>query len=91
MGHPRAPPYSVLLQVGFTKLLRSPEELVRSYRTFSPLPHEKTFRSFRKAVYFLWHYPSRHRDSALRSTLPFGARTFLTHPKTRAIVWPALT
>jgi hypothetical protein len=24
--------------VGFTKLLQSPEELVRSYRTFSPLP-----------------------------------------------------
>ncbi len=30
--------YLVLHQVGFTKLLRSPEELVRSYRTISPLP-----------------------------------------------------
>ena len=30
--------YLVLHQVGFTKLLRSPGELVRSYRTISPLP-----------------------------------------------------
>jgi len=37
-GHPQTLPYSVLLQVGFTKLPRSPGELVRSYRTFSPLP-----------------------------------------------------
>jgi hypothetical protein len=29
------------------------------------------------AVYFLLHFPSRHRDSALRSTLPCGVRTFL--------------
>ena len=29
------------------------------------------------AVCFLWHYPSRRQDSALRSTLPYGARTFL--------------
>ena len=30
--------YLVLHRVGFTKLLRSPGGLVRSYRTFSPLP-----------------------------------------------------
>jgi len=30
--------YLVLHRVGFTKLPRSPGELVRSYRTFSPLP-----------------------------------------------------
>jgi hypothetical protein len=32
---------------------------------------------FQWAVSFLWHFPSCHRDSALRSTLPCGARTFL--------------
>ena len=37
-GHPQTLLYLVLHRVGFTKLLRSPEELVRSYRTFSPLP-----------------------------------------------------
>ena len=42
---------------------------VSSYLAFSPLPN--------RAVCFLWHFPSRHRDSALRSTLPCGARTFL--------------
>lgn len=42
-GHSQTPLYLVLHRVGFTKLLRSPEELVRSYRTFSPLPCAKTF------------------------------------------------
>lgn len=28
-------------------------------------------------VYFLLHFPSRYRDSALRSTVSCGARTFL--------------
>ena len=37
-GHPQSPPYLVLHRVGFTKLHRSPGELVRSYRTVSPLP-----------------------------------------------------
>ena len=37
-GHPQALPYLVLHRMGFTKLPRSPGELVRSYRTFSPLP-----------------------------------------------------
>src|SRR5215831_1563292 len=32
------PLYLVLLQVGFTELPMSPLELVRSYRTVSPLP-----------------------------------------------------
>jgi len=30
------------------------------------------------AVSFLWHFPSRHRDWALPSTLSCGARTFLS-------------
>ena len=45
--------------------------LVRSYRTFSPLP------ALRRAVYFLCHFPSACAAFALRSVLPCGARTFL--------------
>jgi hypothetical protein len=37
-GSPQAIPYLVLHRMGFTKLPRSPGELVRSYRTISPLP-----------------------------------------------------
>ena len=37
-GRSQTLPYLVLHRVGFTKLPRSPGELVRSYRTFSPLP-----------------------------------------------------
>lgn len=74
-GPPVASLYLVLHQVGFTQLLRSPEELVRSYRTISPLPRRS------KAVYFLLHLPSRYRDSTLWSTLPYGVRTFLPSRK----------
>ena len=41
-GYPLSLPYLVLHQVGFAKLPRSPGELVRSYRTVSPLPDTKT-------------------------------------------------
>jgi len=44
---------------------------------FHPYPLRWRKRAPQKAVCFLWHFPSRHRDSALRSTLPCGARTFL--------------
>ena len=37
-GRPQTLLYLVLHRVGFAKLLRSPGELVRSYRTVSPLP-----------------------------------------------------
>jgi len=37
-GYPQTLPYLVLHQVGFAELPQSPEELVRSYRTVSPLP-----------------------------------------------------
>jgi len=40
-GSPQTLPYLVLHRVGFAKLPRSPGELVRSYRTFSPLPRLK--------------------------------------------------
>jgi len=74
-GSPRTIPYLVLHRMGFTKLPRSPGELVRSYRTISPLP---VFSNHRKqAVYFLLHFPSHHCDSALGSILPCGVRTFL--------------
>ena len=39
-GPPEILPYLVLLHVGFTKASQSPELLVRSYRTFPPLPTE---------------------------------------------------
>ena len=47
------------------------------------LPHLFTLtfpigsRPVGKAVYFLWHFPSRYRDWVLPSTLPCGVRTFL--------------
>ena len=47
------------------------------------LPHPFTLtrrngsRPSRRAVSFLWHFPSRHRDWVLPSALSFGARTFL--------------
>jgi len=37
-GYPQTLPYLVLHRVGFAELPRSPGELVRSYRTVSPLP-----------------------------------------------------
>jgi len=43
-GRSQTLPYLVLHRVGFTKLPRSPRELVRSYRTFSPLPRLNTGR-----------------------------------------------
>jgi len=63
-----------LLRVGFTKPTESPQPLVRSYRTVSPLP----VRYAPSAVCFLWHYPSGHPDWRLASTLPYGAPTFLS-------------
>jgi hypothetical protein len=41
-GSPPTLPYLVLHRVGFAELPRSPEELVRSYRTVSPLPRLQT-------------------------------------------------
>ena len=59
------------------------------------LPHRFTLTrcSFEhRAVYFLWHFPSRHRDSMLWSTLPCGVRTFLqVNQVNPAIVCAALT
>jgi len=50
------------------------------------LPHHFTLTTQWRGGMFLWHFPSRHRDSALQSTLPSGVRTFL-----RQINLPATT
>src|SRR5215831_19748763 len=70
-----------LLQVGFTKPPQSPAALVVSYTTVSPLPLAWS-ETGPRAVCFLWHCPAGHPGSALPTTLPCGARTFLTgfHP-----------
>jgi len=47
-GRPQTFPYLVLHRVGFTKHPRSPWDLVRSYRTFSPLP--EIFSDVRKMI-----------------------------------------
>jgi hypothetical protein len=65
-----------LLRVGFTEPPRSPQALVVSYTTVSPLPPGKS----RVAVCFLWHFPAGRPGSALPTTLPCGARTFLGAP-----------
>jgi len=65
------PLYLVLLRVGFTELPMSPLELVRSYRTVSPLPWHNVqpcclphgarqrlaVMHAGLAVCFLWHFP----------------------------------
>jgi hypothetical protein len=63
-----------LLRVGFTEPPQSPAALVVSYTTVSPLPRRPAGTG---AVCFLWHCPAGHPGSALPTTLPCGARTFL--------------
>ena len=46
-------PYLALLRVGFALPPLLPDGAVRSYRTLSPLPQERT----QAAVCFLWHFP----------------------------------
>ena len=72
-----------LLRVGFTEPPGSLRALVVSYTTVSPLP--RPGRSLAGAVCSLWHCPAGHPGSALPTTLPCGARTFLTGP------WLAMT
>ena len=67
-------PLLTLLRVGFTEPPQSPAALVVSYTTVSPLPSGHSQR----AVCFLWHGPAGRPGSALPTTLPCGARTFLT-------------
>ena len=78
-------PLLTLLRVGFTEPPQSPAALVVSYTTVSPLPRGPRARG---AVCFLWHCPAGHPGSALPTTLPCGARTFLTGPKPGATARP---
>src|SRR5947209_5396749 len=77
-------PLLVLLQVGFAEPLRSPGALVRSYRTVSPLPARGPSR---RAGGLLSVALSAGRPAwALPSTLPCGARTFLSPVRDGAAV-----
>ena len=73
---PDKAPCLILLPVGFTKPGRSPDLLVRSYRTVSPLP-PGTPEGPRSAVCSLWHFPYPCGRWALPTTVSCGARTFL--------------
>jgi len=75
----RPKPFALLtlLQVGFTEPPQSPAALVVSYTTVSPLPPGQS----QGAVCFLWHCPAGRPGLALPTTLPCGARTFLTGPR----------
>jgi hypothetical protein len=77
-----AVPLLTLLRVGFTEPPQSPAALVVSYTAVSPLPRS------RGAVCFLWHCPAGHPGSALPTTLPCGARTFLAGPRPGATARP---
>jgi hypothetical protein len=46
------------------------------------LPRLFTFSRQRRVVCFLWHFPSGYPESALPTTLPCGARTFLSSLRT---------
>ena len=59
---------------------------VRSYRTVSPLPSDPVRE--RRAVCFLWHFPSRCRDRGLPGMPPVWSSDF--PPRLPgAIAWPA--
>ena len=79
----RARTFLTLLRVGFTKPPQSPAALVVSYTTVSPLPPARP-----GAVCFLWHFPAGHPGSALPTTLPCGARTFLGALRSRSTTRP---
>ena len=70
--HRRAVRPSTLLRAGFTQPPRSPGVLVRSYRTVSPLPRSKAWRSV-----FCGTNPAGHPGLPLATTLLCGVRTFL--------------
>ncbi len=77
---------------GVCRAGRSPGLLVRSYRTVSPLPRDRSLA----AVYFLLHFPCPCGRWALPTTVSCGARTFLSEaPPSRRIAafaaaaWPA--
>jgi len=64
---------STLLQVGFALPPLSPGA------RWSLTPPFHPYRCKAPAVCSLWHFPADHSGSALPTTLPCGARTFLGH------------
>src|SRR5258708_24047200 len=66
-GQPQAPPYLVLLRVGFSLPVVSPRRRCALTAPFHPC-HPRSPGS--SAVYFLWHFPCGHPRSPLASTLP---------------------
>ena len=58
--------------MGFTQPIVSPQPLVVSYTTVSPLP------ALRPAVYFLLHLPAGRPGWVLPTIVPCGVRTFLS-------------
>jgi len=79
----RQMPPSLLLGLapdGVYPASRSPELLVRSYRTVSPLPRRGAKAKplhRRSAVCFLLHFPDPRGRWALPTIVSYGARTFL--------------
>jgi len=70
-GHPFHPPIWSCSRWGLPSYPGHPEYWWALTPPFHP------YYAIGVAVSFLWHFPSRHRDWALPSILPFGARTFL--------------
>ena len=62
--------------------------LVRSYRTFSPLPDPRA-NAGPSAIWSLRRFPSHRCAWALPSALPGGVRTFLPGPKAGAAARPS--
>jgi hypothetical protein len=88
---PQTPPQTrervllILLRVGFTEPPQSPEVLVVSYTTVSPLPPAgRDLHLVRAgAVCSLWHCPAGRPGWALPTTLLCGVRTFLDRLEVR--------
>ncbi len=78
---PRLPagtlPYLALLRVGFALPIPSPGPRCALTAPFHPYPATQPLRAAGEAVCFLWHFPWGRPRSALPTTLPCGARTFL--------------
>jgi hypothetical protein len=83
--HPTTPslpmemlPYLALLRVGFALPALSPGPRCALTAPFHPYPSTRPLRALLGAVCFLWHFPWGRPRSALPTTLPCGARTFLS-------------
>lgn len=81
-------PCLALLPVGVAWPPGSPRTPVVSYTAFSPLPAAPGEEAPAGGL-FLWPYPSGYPAWVLPSTVPSGARTFLTpRPARSATAWP---